>query len=83
MLGAAVAKLYAKVRAGEGDAALAKARSNACSSDIPGGLLREPEAAAHHLPSSKHCLGQSAISVANGGYRATMIMSATAVCGTG
>ena len=37
MLGAAAAKLYAKVRAGEGDAALAKARSNAGSSNIPGG----------------------------------------------
>jgi hypothetical protein len=48
MLGAAAAKLYTKVRAGEGDAALAKARSNACSSNIRGGLLREPEAAAHH-----------------------------------
>jgi hypothetical protein len=29
MLGAAAAKLYTKVRAGEGDAALAEARSNA------------------------------------------------------
>ncbi|MET4666295.1 hypothetical protein [Sphingomonas sp. PvP056] len=44
MLGAAAAKLYAKVRAGEGGAALA----NRALERLFEVLLREPEAAAHH-----------------------------------